>query len=139
VAPTTLFGELVLPEGRFDPAPADEIRRLAALAAAHAVNASGDSMRRAYRSAWRQYGLWCASRGVSPLSADPGGKPQRAAAHGRRVRLSRPPNDRLLASAGFVREGKGGPVITCESLACARRYERFAPSDGSGQSADHAI
>jgi hypothetical protein len=75
VPPTALFGELVLPEGRLDPASADEIRRLAALAAAHAVNASAEGTRRAYRSSWRQYGLWCARLGVPPLSAAPAFSP----------------------------------------------------------------
>src|SRR5687767_7262613 len=50
---TGLFGDLVLPPGAYDPARADDIRRLAAQATVYATQAKGEGTRRAYRSAWR--------------------------------------------------------------------------------------
>jgi hypothetical protein len=55
VVSTGILGDLVLPEGTFDPDRADEIRDLAAQAAVYATQARGPGTLRAYRSAWRQY------------------------------------------------------------------------------------
>ena len=55
VVSTGILGDLVLPEGAFDPGRADEIRALAAQAAVYATQARGPGTLRAYRSAWRQY------------------------------------------------------------------------------------
>ena len=59
VVSTGILGDLVLPEGVFDPDRADEIRALAAQAAVYATQARGPGTLRAYRSAWRQYDAWC--------------------------------------------------------------------------------
>ena len=66
VVSTGILGDLVLPEGTFDPDGPDEIRDLAAQAAVYATQASGTL--RAYRSAWRQYDAWCTRLGLSALS-----------------------------------------------------------------------
>ena len=71
VVSTGILGDLVLPEGTFDPDRADEIRELAAQAAVYASQARGPGTLRAYRSAWRQYDAWCARLGLPALSADP--------------------------------------------------------------------
>ena len=59
VVSTGILGDLVLPEGAFDPGRADEIRELAAQAAVYATQARGPGTLRPYRSAWRQYDAWC--------------------------------------------------------------------------------
>ncbi len=51
VVSTGILGDLVLPEGAFDPGRADEIRALAAQAAVYATQARGPGTLRAYRSA----------------------------------------------------------------------------------------
>ena len=51
VVSTGILGDLVLPEGAFDPDRADEIRALAAQAAVYATQARGPGTLRAYRSA----------------------------------------------------------------------------------------
>ena len=51
VVSTGILGDLVLPEGAFDPGRADEIRDLAAQAAVYATQARGPGTLRAYRSA----------------------------------------------------------------------------------------
>ena len=51
VVSTGILGDLVLPEGAFDPGRADEIRALAAQAAVYATQARGAGTLRAYRSA----------------------------------------------------------------------------------------
>jgi len=51
VVSTGILGDLVLPEGAFDPGRADEIRELAAQAAVYATQARGPGTLRAYRSA----------------------------------------------------------------------------------------
>jgi hypothetical protein len=51
VVSTGILGDLVLPEGTFDPDRADEIRDLAAQAAVYANQARGPGTLRAYRSA----------------------------------------------------------------------------------------
>ena len=51
VVSTGILGDLVLPEGTFDPDRADEIRDLAAQAAVYATQARGPGTLRAYRSA----------------------------------------------------------------------------------------
>jgi hypothetical protein len=51
VVSTGILGDLVLPEGTFDPDRADEIRELAAQAAVYATQARGLGTLRAYRSA----------------------------------------------------------------------------------------
>ena len=71
VVSTGILGDLVLPEGTFDPDRADEIRDLAAQAAVYATQARGPGTLRAYRSAWRQYDAWCVRLGLPALSADP--------------------------------------------------------------------
>jgi len=71
VVSTGILGDLVLPEGAFDPGRADEIRALAAQAAVYATQARGPGTLRAYRSAWRQYDAWCARLGLPALSGDP--------------------------------------------------------------------
>ena len=71
VVSTGILGDLVLPEGTFDPDRADEIRELAAQAAVYATQARGPGTLRAYRSAWRQYDAWCVRLGLPALSADP--------------------------------------------------------------------
>ena len=71
VVSTGILGDLVLPEGAFDPDRADEIRALAAQAAVYATQARGPGTLRAYRSAWRQYEGWCTRLGLSALSGDP--------------------------------------------------------------------
>src|SRR5687768_14141067 len=71
VVSTGILGDLVLPEGTFDPHRADEIRDLAAQAAVYATQARGSGRLRAYRSAWRQYDAWCTRLGLPALSADP--------------------------------------------------------------------
>jgi hypothetical protein len=71
VVSTGILGDLVLPEGTFDPDRADEIRDLAAQAAVYATQARGPGTLRAYRSAWRQYDAWCTRLGLPALSADP--------------------------------------------------------------------
>ena len=72
VVSTGILGDLVLPEGTFDPDRADEIRDLAAQAAVYATQARGPGTLRAYRSAWRQYDAWCVRLGLPALSGDPG-------------------------------------------------------------------
>jgi hypothetical protein len=69
VVSTGILGDLVLPEGAFDPDRADEIRELAAQV--YATQARGPGTLRAYRSAWRQYDAWCTRLGLPALSADP--------------------------------------------------------------------
>jgi len=69
VVSTGILGDLVLPEGTFDPNRADEIRELAAQV--YATQARGPGTLRAYRSAWRQYDAWCTRLGLPALSADP--------------------------------------------------------------------
>lgn len=64
VVSTGILGDLVLPEGTFDPDRADEIRDLAAQAAVYATQARGPGTLRAYRSAWRQYDAWCTRLGL---------------------------------------------------------------------------
>ena len=67
VLQTDLLGPLTVP------ASADRAAELAELsrrAAVYATRARGDGTRRAYRSAWRQYEVWCASLGRAPLGAD---------------------------------------------------------------------
>ena len=78
VVSTGILGDLVLPEGAFDPGRADEIRDLAdeirdlaAQAAVYATQARGPGTLRAYRSAWRQYEGWCTRLGLPALSGDP--------------------------------------------------------------------
>jgi len=71
VVSSGVFGELCLPVGSFDPACADEIRNLAALAAVYATQARGQGTLRAYRSAWRLYETWCGRLGFAPLNGDP--------------------------------------------------------------------
>src|SRR3954470_14089504 len=71
VVSTGILGDLVLPEGTFDPNRADEIRELAAQAAVYATQARGPGTLRAYHSAWRQYDAWCTRLGLPALSADP--------------------------------------------------------------------
>ena len=71
VVSTGILGDLVLPEGAFDPDRADEIRELAAQAAVYATQARGPGTLRAYRSAWRQYDAWCVRLGLPALSGDP--------------------------------------------------------------------
>jgi len=71
VVSTDILGDLVLPDGTFDPDRADEIRDLAAQAAVYATQARKPGTLRAYRSAWRQYGAWCVRLGLPALSADP--------------------------------------------------------------------
>jgi hypothetical protein len=71
VVSTGILGDLVLPEGAFDPDRADEIRELAAQAAVYATQACGPGTLRAYRSAWHQYDAWCARLGLPALSGDP--------------------------------------------------------------------
>ena len=71
VVSTGILGDLVLPDGTFDPDRADEIRDLAAQAAVYATQARGPGTLRAYRSAWRQYDAWCVRLGLPALSADP--------------------------------------------------------------------
>ena len=71
VVSTGILGDLVLPEGTFDPDRADEIRDLAAQAAVYATQARGPGTLRAYRSAWRQYDAWCVRLGLPALSGDP--------------------------------------------------------------------
>lgn len=68
---TSLFGELALPPDRFAPEQIDTIRALAAQAAAYVTQARSPGTRRAYRSAWGQYAVWCARLGLAPLSGDP--------------------------------------------------------------------
>ena len=48
VVSTGILGDLVLPEGAFDPGRADEIRALAAQAAVYATQARGPGTLRAY-------------------------------------------------------------------------------------------
>jgi hypothetical protein len=67
VVSTGILGDLVLPEGAFDPGRADEIRALAAQAAVYATQARGPGTLRAYRSAWRQYEGWCTRLGLPAL------------------------------------------------------------------------
>ena len=57
VVSTGILGDLVLPEGTFDPDRADGIRDLA-------TQARGPGTLRAYRSAWRQYDAWCTRLGL---------------------------------------------------------------------------
>lgn len=64
---TGLFGRLVVPA---DPARADELRELAAQAAAWATRARGEGTLRAYRSAWKQYAAWCERLGFPPLTGE---------------------------------------------------------------------
>ena len=71
VVSTGILGDLVLPDGTFDPDRADEIRDLAAQAAVYATQARGPGTLRAYRSAWRQYDAWCVRLGLPALSGDP--------------------------------------------------------------------
>ncbi|HYF89777.1 tyrosine-type recombinase/integrase [Azospirillum sp.] len=71
VVATGILGDLVLPDGAFDPRRVDEIRELAGQAAAYASNARGPGTLRAYRSAWRQYTAWCERLGFPPLCGDP--------------------------------------------------------------------
>lgn len=71
VIPTGLFGDLTLPGGTADRRRADEIRALAARAAAYATQARSPGTQRAYRSAWRQYAAWCDRLGFPALSGDP--------------------------------------------------------------------
>ena len=70
VVSTGILGDLVLPEGAFDPDRADEIRALAAQAAVYATQARGPGTLRAYRSA--QYDAWCVRLGLPALAAIPG-------------------------------------------------------------------
>ena len=49
VVSTGILGDLVLPEGAFDPDRADEIRDLAARATVYATQARGPGTLRAYR------------------------------------------------------------------------------------------
>ena len=71
VVATSLFGDLVLPEGSFDPERAGEVRRLAAEAATCVTQARSPGTLRAYRSAWRLYAAWCGRLGLAPLNGDP--------------------------------------------------------------------
>jgi integrase len=64
---TGLFGRLTVAA---DPAQADEIRELAAQAAAWATRARGEGTLRAYRSAWKHYTAWCDRLGFAPLTGD---------------------------------------------------------------------
>jgi hypothetical protein len=64
VVSTGILGDLVLPEGTFDPDRADGIRDLAAQVAVYATQARGPGTLRAYRSAWRQYDAWCTRLGL---------------------------------------------------------------------------
>ena len=57
VVSTGILGDLVLPEGAFDPDRADEIRALAAQAAVYATQARGPGTLRAYRSASTRVGV----------------------------------------------------------------------------------
>src|SRR4051794_6010745 len=71
VVSTGILGDLVLPEGTFDPDRTDEIRELAAQAAVYATQTRGPGTLRAYQSAWRQYDAWCVRLDLSALSGDP--------------------------------------------------------------------
>src|SRR6478752_9419829 len=68
VLQTDLLGPLTVPASA---AHAAELEELSRRAAVYATRARGDGTRRAYRSAWRQYDLWCRSLGREPLAADP--------------------------------------------------------------------
>jgi hypothetical protein len=58
VVSTGILGDLVLPEGAFDPDRADEIRALAAQAAVYATQARGPgTLRASYRSASTRVGV----------------------------------------------------------------------------------
>jgi site-specific recombinase XerD len=65
---TSLFGPLSVPAGA---GRAEELEELSRRAAVYATRARGEGTRRAYRSAWRQYEVWCRSLGREPLAADP--------------------------------------------------------------------
>ena len=65
---TDLLGPLTLPDGA---ARAAELAELSRRAALYATRARGDGTRRAYRTAWRQYEIWCRSLDREPLAADP--------------------------------------------------------------------
>src|SRR6187455_1873990 len=68
VVSTGILGDLILPEGAFDPDRADEIRALAAQAAVYATQARGPGTLRAYRSAST---MPSACLGLPALSGDP--------------------------------------------------------------------
>jgi integrase len=65
---TDLLGPLTLPDGA---ARATELAELSRRAALYATRARGAGTRRAYRTAWRQYAVWCRCLGREPLAADP--------------------------------------------------------------------
>ena len=71
VVSTGILGDLVLPDGTFDPDRADEIRDLAAQAAVYATQARGPGTLRAYRSAWRQYAPGASASAYQPFPPIP--------------------------------------------------------------------
>lgn len=68
---TSLFGPLTLPDAAATPERLAALQRLAGEAAAYVTQARSPGTRRTYRSAWGQYGAWCARLGLAPLSGDP--------------------------------------------------------------------
>src|SRR6185312_7769407 len=64
---TSLLGPLIVPHGAGRAAALEE---LSARASRYATRARGDGTRRAYRSAWQRFAIWCHSLGREPLAGD---------------------------------------------------------------------